>query len=301
MATNILVIIDPEEATHSALNRVREISPDADVQYKVDLYIDAVPAMAGEVNSDAIKKVLLDKRTWLDGLVSPLKEAGYAISTEVIAFNRLYEEIIKSAKRYGADFVFKPVRQHGTFRRLFYTSTDWNLVRLCDVPLLLVSDEEKVHGRPVIAAIDVGDKDEAHKALNVAVLDQANLLARVIGSKVHIVYAYGPAVIASRSVADPLAVEIERAKYESEHAAVTSVAKQHGIEADNVHMREGATRQVVTSHAEELKAGIVVLGTVARSGASGLFIGNTAESVLESASCDVFVVKPPSFESPERN
>ena len=37
----------------------------------------------------------------------------------------------------------------------------------------------------------------------------------------------------------------------------------------------------------------IVLGTVARKGISGALIGNTAEGVLESAHCDVMVVKQP--------
>jgi len=40
------------------------------------------------------------------------------------------------------------------------------------------------------------------------------------------------------------------------------------------------------------------LGTVARSGASGLFIGNTAEAVLETTETDVLVVKAAGFQTP---
>ena len=42
----------------------------------------------------------------------------------------------------------------------------------------------------------------------------------------------------------------------------------------------------------------VILGTVARSGLAGLFIGNTAERVLEGSNTDVMVVKQADFRSP---
>jgi nucleotide-binding universal stress UspA family protein len=43
------------------------------------------------------------------------------------------------------------------------------------------------------------------------------------------------------------------------------------------------------------KAGIVVMGAVSRSGLRRIFIGNTAETVLDRLSCDLLVVKPPGF------
>ncbi len=295
----ILVIIDPEETEHSGLNRVREIPPTADVTYKVDLYIDAVPVMAGSANGDALKRQLDEKRAWLDSLVEPLRDAGYSIKTDVIAFTRLFEEIIKSADRFGADFVFKPLRQHGPLKRLFYTSTDWNLIRMCKTPLLLVSDQQSVRGKPVIAAVDAGDQDEAHATLNQAVLENAGLLARVLEAPVHVIYAYGPAVVASRAaVADPLAYQISRDKYEEEFKTAEQLALSHGVAPEMVHLREGAPDIVLNDYATEQGAGILVLGTVARAGIAGRFVGNTAESTLERAHCDVFVIKQSDFTPP---
>jgi nucleotide-binding universal stress UspA family protein len=40
------------------------------------------------------------------------------------------------------------------------------------------------------------------------------------------------------------------------------------------------------------------MGTVGRSGIPGLFIGNTAEEVLQNARASILAVKPPSFVSP---
>ncbi|MFU8769020.1 MAG: universal stress protein [Desulfotignum sp.] len=43
---------------------------------------------------------------------------------------------------------------------------------------------------------------------------------------------------------------------------------------------------------------LVVMGTIARTGVSGLFIGNTAEAVFHQLQCSILAVKPPGFESP---
>ena len=45
---------------------------------------------------------------------------------------------------------------------------------------------------------------------------------------------------------------------------------------------------------------VLVMGTVARGGVSGVLIGNTAERVLRKLPCSVLTVKPDGFVSPVR-
>jgi len=45
------------------------------------------------------------------------------------------------------------------------------------------------------------------------------------------------------------------------------------------------------------RVGIVVMGAVSRSAMARLFIGNTAERVLDHVGCDVLIVKPRGFRS----
>jgi nucleotide-binding universal stress UspA family protein len=40
------------------------------------------------------------------------------------------------------------------------------------------------------------------------------------------------------------------------------------------------------------------MGTVARTGIDGLFMGNTAESIIGQLDCSILTVKPPGFTSP---
>jgi universal stress protein E len=49
--------------------------------------------------------------------------------------------------------------------------------------------------------------------------------------------------------------------------------------------------------ARQTRSAIVVMGAVSRSGLKSVFIGNTAERVLDRLECDLLVAKPPGFES----
>jgi len=295
--TNILIVIDPEESNYTALERIKEIPATADVDYKVDLYFDAAPVTARKANSNSLRESIAAKQAAVDKLVTPYKEMGYRITTSVIQIHRLYEDIIKSARDYKADFVFKSVRQHAPLKRMFYTSTDWNLIRMCPTALLLVRDQGTVRGKPVIASVNIDDEDPEHQELNRIVLAQANALAEVLGAKVHLIYAYGPAVVMGDG-ADPMAYQIAKDKHDAEFKKAKALASVNNVLASNTKLREGTPATIVTEYAEEISAGIIVLGTVARSGASGLFIGNTAESMLEKTHRDMFVIKLESFVSP---
>ena len=48
----------------------------------------------------------------------------------------------------------------------------------------------------------------------------------------------------------------------------------------------------------ELGVGLIVMGTVSRSGVAGLLIGNTAEEILRQVDCSVLTVKPDGFVTP---
>lgn len=295
--TNILIVIDPEESNYTALERIKEIPATADVDYKVDLYFNAAPVTARRANLNSLRESIAANQAAVDKLVAPYKDMGYRITTSVIQIHRLYEDIIKSARDYKADFVFKSVRQHAPLKRMFYTSTDWNLIRMCPTALLLVRDQGTVRGKPVIASVNIDDEDTEHQELNRIVLAQANALAEVLGAKVHLIYAYGPAVVMGDG-ADPMAYQIAKDKHDAEFKKAKALASANNVLASNTKLREGTPETIVTEYGEEISAGIIVLGTVARSGASGLFIGNTAESMLEKTHRDMFVIKLESFVSP---
>ena len=64
-----------------------------------------------------------------------------------------------------------------------------------------------------------------------------------------------------------------------------------------LYVVEGSARDALPEAARSLKADIVVMGAVSRSGLKRIFIGNTAEAVLDALPCDVLVVKPGSFKT----
>src|SRR5262249_36239469 len=69
----------------------------------------------------------------------------------------------------------------------------------------------------------------------------------------------------------------------------TSVVQQLGV---------GNPWQVIVRAAERLDSGLIVMGSVGRTGIPGFFIGNTGEKVLRHCDRSILAVKPDGFVSP---
>jgi len=65
-----------------------------------------------------------------------------------------------------------------------------------------------------------------------------------------------------------------------------------------VHLVKGNPGSVIPQLAKKQGVDLVVMGTVARTGIEGFFIGNTAEKILRLIDCSVLTVKPKGFKSP---
>lgn len=66
-----------------------------------------------------------------------------------------------------------------------------------------------------------------------------------------------------------------------------------------LHLTKGPAKMVIAPLAAKLRAHLIVMGTlVARTGISGVFIGNTAETILDQLTCSVLAIKPHGFETP---
>lgn len=283
--TRILAVIDPRDTVHHALDRCKEQPEDADLDITAVVFVEHDTA-------ENFARNFAEHSDWLRDQVTPYIAEGYRITTEVVPFEKLYEAVIETAARIEADFVVKPMRQHSLFETVIRTTTDWNLIRHCPYPLLLVSEQDSIRNKPVLAAVDVSSGDENHDELNGIVLDQARRLSSVLDSPTHAVNSWrAPTQMMAVGTIDTTPYPSPQNLRQEHEEALNKVTE--GLTIAKTHLDEGSPTYVINQVANDISAGVIVLGTVARKGISGALIGNTAEGVLESAHCDVMVVKLP--------
>lgn len=260
--------------------------------------------------SDHDEKSIADARHELESLPGAC-DTSLQIQIDVLT-GTLFLEVIRAVIKNGYDLVIKRAENPGFLKRLF-GSDDMHLLRKCPCPLCLLKPGSKLHFNTILAAVDFDPKkgSEFEATFNTGILDFAASLALNSAGTLHIIHVWEPffeSVLRSRGDAtdDQVSSYIgqDRSFHQNSLKALMQKLEDHiGTHLYRqllpvFHIIEGNPQKLIAEKAHELKADIVVMGTVARTGISGLIIGNTAEATLNQLSCSVLAVKPPGFVSP---
>jgi universal stress protein E len=266
---------------------------------------DFDPALTGQpfFDTDALRRLredfIADRAEYLEDLAEELRAGGLEVTTHVHWDNPLHEGILRRVAEFTPDLLVKDTHYHSVLRRALFTNTDWNLIRRCPVPLLLSRTTEWAAQPLILAALDPGHHGDKPAALDHDILDAAQLLARYLDGTVEAVHAFFPAALlaATTGMAGlPLAPELGVTELlESERARVAAAAREitraHGLGEKSVRVLQGSAVEVLPRVAAEDQVDLVVMGAVSRSRLREVFIGSTAERVLDRLPCDVLVIR----------
>ena len=165
--------------------------------------------------------------------------------------------------------------------------------------MLLVKPQEWKPEPVIIVAVDPTHGSDRPAVLDKALLDEAAALTKATSGKLHVFHACDAATayaVSADSIAFPVSVpvrELADSMREHHHTAMDELLQSWGKGVDyQTHFIEGETREALLSLIEEVDADIVVMGAVARGALQRMFLGSTAERVLDHIPCDLLVVKP---------
>lgn len=265
MYQNMLVVIDPNQDDQPALRRAVYLHQRIGGKIKAFLPIyDFSYEMTTLLSPDertAMRQGVISQRTaWIREQAKYYLEAGVPIEIKVVWHNRPFEAIIQEVIAGSHDLVLKMAHQHDRLEAVIFTPTDWHLLRKCPSPVWMVKDQPWPEGGKALVAVNLASEEPYHNALNEKLVKETLQLAEQVNhTEVHLVGAYP---------VTPINIAIE------------------------------LPEEVIPDLAEHLQAGIVVLGTVGRTGLSAAFLGNTAEQVIDHLRCDLLVIKPDEYQTP---
>jgi nucleotide-binding universal stress UspA family protein len=216
-------------------------------------------------------------------------------------------EIIREVLRNDYDLVIKPARGYSRLSAMLFGSTDLHLLRKCPCPVWIIKPSSQSNYERILAAVDPDPGEPENEALNRLILQLAISLSRQEESELHIVHAWHmPYEAQLRSGRRFLPeTELDRLVTDTEQVherRLRNLLDQHDLGEMNskTHLLKGDPGEVIPALAREAQAQLIVMGTVARTGIPGFFIGNTAEKTLAAVDCSVLAVKPGSFRTPVR-
>ncbi|MFA5940576.1 MAG: universal stress protein [Sinimarinibacterium sp.] len=299
----ILMIADPALRRTPAVERAARLAKTTGAELHLCVFdyhatIAAVGSVSEEVMALAKTSFLREREEWLDEQARSLSADGLRVQTDVIWGKPIHEKIIGKVAEVAPDLVIKDVHREPALKRLLYTPLDWQLMRLCPSPLLLVNAQSHPLPKRVIAAVDTGALGADADALNDRIVHAALQLALQCNASLHLAHAFDG--LATVAMVDPqgdgqLIGEAYETLRRLRHDNFDAFAARHGVADERKHFLDGPAPDAIADLAQFAEADVVAVGTVYRDGLERLIVGSSAERILQRLNCDVLVVKPAEF------
>lgn len=233
----------------------------------------------------------------LDKLVEQARQRGVR-ATGKIAHGTVWLKLAHEAIEAEHDLVIVGTRNRGFFHRALFGSTARELLQKCPVPVWITKPEPYLMPAKILVASDFSP-----------VSDKALRLAVDIGSscsaEMHLIHVLKeqfaelcdtgePETCAEESCHES---DLASAKYLLQ-AQLARVLADAGPAEISIAEDTAVADYAIAKYAADHQIDILVMGTSARHGLAGVFVGNTAERLLHTVDCSLLVVKPDGFECP---
>lgn len=264
--TKLLVVIDPVQEEHLALNRAIVTVPHQQARtVHIHLYV-ALDMDQNDTSADnpAIYKDL----DWFARLVKPIEDAGITYTAEMSWSSEWYTSIRMAAERCEADLIMLPVYQPHSVSLKVFSDSVWRLIRTAPCPVLSVRRSTGVQQgrRVVLLAVNFQSSSPEAEQLNEGIIACGKWFQEIYGSDLHIVNAY------EDSLHFP-----DRSR----------IIKQSGVDNSKIHIVNGRAEDVILDKARELDADLTVLGIRKR---FSRWRGSTADRIVNRIGSDLLLL-----------
>ena len=303
----LVAVKNPAARALPAVNKAAQIAKGLGAQLTLfhdiatPLYAEALRGRDVDLKSWQ-REVQTARREQLEKLAARVRKHGIDVDVCADWDFPPYEAIIRKAQRISADLLVAE-NHHGTGRhpaRWLLAYTDWELLRLCPIPVLLVKNRRLYHRPRVLAAIDPSHVQAKPTNLDRQILRAGAQLVHALRGELHALHALSPPLPMMPAMPDAPLVDLATERDEAEEFARRNLARVvdgFDVKRSHCHLVEGRANEMIPRIAKRERCSIVAMGVVSRSGLKRFFIGNTAEFVMDAVTADILVVKPPDFDS----
>lgn len=288
-ANKIAVVIDPEVDNTGVIQKAIMVARVSRAQIEL-VYSEYVHYLEdGYFYDPVVAKTLREEHSAanaekVEGLAKMLRDADLDVKITALWGSPAHIAIVEHLENAKPSIVMKSTVHHNRVARLFLANEDWELVRHCPVPLLLVKGMPWTEPAVFIAAVDPDHLREKPEGLHKKLIHHAKELRDRFNGEVHL-YHYD--WIPPLSGLYPLQVDAAK-----ETAKLAELGAENDIKPEHCHWSDVVIDDSLPALAEEVDASVVVMGALSRSAVDRVLVGSTAERLLDNLACDVLVVKP---------
>jgi universal stress protein E len=299
----ILVAIKDPQARRSpaaakAIQLAQELRADVELFHALDAPVHVGFPLRGSSPAalrESLNRWRAQSLERLERVATRLRRSGVRVKTAVEWDYPAHEAVIRRAVRVRAGLIVADCHPGRHIAPGLLQLTDWELLRSSPVPVLVVKSARPYKRPAVLAALDPSHVFAKPAKLDDQVLRLGTAVASALHGALHVVHAYVPHPIGvpprGMSAPEVTALILERAAA-SAKAGLERTLGSTKVPQSRRHLVAAHPINVIPEVARRTRSAIVVMGAVSRSGLKSLFIGNTAERVLDELGCDLLVVKP---------
>lgn len=229
-------------------------------------------------------QMLEASRLKLDKIAEDIREGQLKVDTFATWGHPGYKLLNEHIRHPESTLVVKSTKHHNKVARLFLSNEDWELIRHCSSPLLLVKGRRWPELPVFVTAVDPNRADDKPEALDEKMLAHSQALAKTCGGSVHVFH--------SDFIPPFMGVYSLIVSEEDRSAQLAEFGQRAGIEASHCHWTDSPIENSLPKLLEKLDASLVVMGAISRSMIGRLLIGSTAERLLDLIDRDVLIIKP---------
>jgi universal stress protein E len=256
----------------------------------------SVQPMSGESIESLRARMLEHARARLARFTAMARKHGVTAQVSVQWDYPPHEAIVRHAMQSRAGLIVAECHRGTRGPGWLMQLTDWELLRASPLPVLLLRNTRPYKRPVVLAAVDPTHAHAKPARLDADILTTASQFSVTFHGRLHVMFANYPP-LSMLALGDPainasaISLGYESLVRQGEES-FDRFMDARDIDPARRHIVSRPAVEAIPAVARRTRAAIVVMGAVSRSAFKRVFIGSTAERVLDALPGDVLVVRP---------
>ncbi|VEH66862.1 universal stress protein E [Rodentibacter pneumotropicus] len=197
---NILVVLNPDNEKQYALARAVRLVKEQESIEKVrittlltvyDLSYEMTALLSSDEREEMHKTAIEQHRQAVQFYLDKYADPQIEFESHIVWNSNEAEGIREEVEKNQYDLVVKYTKDEESLTSLIFTPVDWQLLRKCPIPVLMVRDGNWKHQRRILIAVNVsGEQDYQDQFNQELVATGISLAERLNRGNVHLVAAY---------------------------------------------------------------------------------------------------------------
>jgi len=219
-----------------------------------------------------------------------------------VTSGRDFIEIIAAVLKNNHDLVIKSASGESKMSKILFGSLDLRLLRKCPCPVWILKPRKKISHSRILAAVDTSPEEKTSLTLNRTIMELASSLSRLEQGDLHVINAWflpEEAWFRTKQLSQYKSINSLLRECRAMHKKnFEKLLSNFSSFTPHTHLIKGRPDTVIPRFINNHGIDLLVMGTLARTGVAGLFMGNTAEKILNTVHCSVLAIKPVGFKTP---